>query len=305
VKKIFRVTGVSAAAGAAVLMMGGFGARPAASSAASAGAVASRPAASRPSALRPGGLIVRSSAKPGAASGVSSAALANAIESDNWAGYVSHATGVTFRHVQATFFVPYLNCTVSPGAAGAPTASSEWVGLDGFSSGTVEQDGIEADCAGAAGATPTYQAWYEVFPAAEVPSTITVHAGDSITASVVFTASTRMYLMTVKDNTDGQHFSVSKFCKITTCLRTSAEVISEAPSEETGGTITQLPMADYGAESFTGISVTDAKGQAGGLRSAHWGGTRIIQVGPTSGAVIGQSTPLQGGIFDDYWLGED
>src|SRR6185437_2664276 len=38
--------------------------------------------------------------------------------------------------------------------------SSYWVGIDGASSTTVEQDGVEADCIGG---VPTYGAWYELF----------------------------------------------------------------------------------------------------------------------------------------------
>jgi len=295
VHKIMRLAGTLIAAAAVVLMVGGFTVRP------TAGAAARQPAASAAGKIRPGGLLVRTTAgQAGTASARAAASLANALESTNWAGYASHQANVSFRQVEATFFVPYLNCAVSPGGT-PPTASSAWVGIDGFTSTTVEQDGIEADCSGA---TASYSAWYEAFPAPEVTSSITINPGDSVTAIVAYSKTTQKFRMTVTDNNNGQHFSVTKVCGPATCKRSSAEVISEAPSEVSGTTVTQLPLADYGAESFTNVSVTSTSGFTGGLRSARWGAARIIQVGSTSGNVIGQSTPLHGTIFDNYWLGE-
>ena len=65
------------------------------------------------------------------------------IHSLNWAGYAGNRPGTRFRHVSAAFQVPYLDC-----AAVTKSYSSHWVGLDGLGSATVEQVGIEADCAG-------------------------------------------------------------------------------------------------------------------------------------------------------------
>ena len=293
--KIMRLTGTLVAAAAVVLMAGGFTVRP------TAGAAARQPAANAAAKIRPGGRLVRITPQAGTSGARASASIANdSVQSTNWAGFVSHQPKVTFRQVKATFFVPYLNCTVSPGGT-TPTASSAWVGIDGFTSTTVEQDGIEADCNGG---TPSYSAWYEVFPAAAVTSSITIHPGDSITAVVAYTPATRTFRMTVTDNNNGQHFSVTKVCGPATCKRSSAEVISEAPSEVTGTTVTQLPLADYGAESFTGTAITSTAGVSGGITSRRWGATRVIQVGATSAAVIGQPTPLHANLFDNYWLGE-
>ena len=292
--KILRMAGTLAAAAAVVLMVGGFATRP------TAGATASQRAATAAAKIRPGGLLARTSPKAGT-SGARAASIANTtVQSTNWAGYVSHQPKVSFRQVQATFFVPYLNCTVSPGGT-TPTASSAWVGIDGFTSATVEQDGIEADCNGG---TASYSAWYEVFPAAAVTSSITIRPGDSVTAIVAYTTTTRTFRMTVTDNNNGQHFSVTKVCGPATCVRSSAEVISEAPSEVTGTTLTQLPLADYGAESFTAVAITSTAGVIGGITSSRWVATRVVQVGATSGAVIGVPTPLHRTIFDNYWLGE-
>jgi Peptidase A4 family len=60
--------------------------------------------------------------------------------------------------------------------------NSDWVGIDGFVSQTVEQTGTSSDCYyGQA----YYYAWYEFYPANSVAITsIDVHAGDTMTAAV-------------------------------------------------------------------------------------------------------------------------
>ena len=108
-RKNLRMAGTLAAAAAVVLMVGGFTSRPA------VGGTAAQPAAAAAAKIRPGGLLVRTTPKAGSSAAREAAGIANAIESTNWAGYVSHQANVSFQKVEATFFVPYLNCTVSPG----------------------------------------------------------------------------------------------------------------------------------------------------------------------------------------------
>jgi hypothetical protein len=185
--------------------------------------------------------------------------------------------------------VPFLNCAVSRGGADG-TFSSHWVGLDGFSSHTVEQDGIEADCNGP---TAQYFAWREVFPRPEQPFTMKIKPGDSITASVRFSRSSGKYRLEVRDNTNGHHRTVHQKCE-GTCKRSSAEVISEAPTIISGAP-TQSSLADYGAVSFSGISITNGSGRKGGIKSSHWSRVKIEQVGFSSKNVIGQPTALTAG----------
>jgi Peptidase A4 family len=225
------------------------------------------------------------------------AAAASAIgnirlaRSNNWAGYAVSRAGVKFRKISATFFVPILNCNVTNGSF----FSSEWVGLDGFATKTVEQDGISADCNGG---TPVVAAWYETFPHPEVQTSIRVRQGDSITASVTFNPSTNKYQMALRDNTNHRHFLVSQRCATSLCKRSSAEVISEAPFVNGS----QSSMADYGAESFASISIASNRGR-GGILSRHWTPTAIEQVGFSTGNTIAFPTALHGPAFDNYWLG--
>lgn len=71
--------------------------------------------------------------------------------SENWSGYA--VTGSSFTNATASWFVPTVNCSKTPN-----TYAAFWVGIDGYSSNTVEQTGTDSDCDGA---SPSYYAWYE------------------------------------------------------------------------------------------------------------------------------------------------
>jgi hypothetical protein len=294
VNKLYRFTGIAAAAVTIAASAAAFSApyaaaRTTAHQAAAAAAPATASPAPQPMIPAP---------QPGGPAGTSATTMIDTVFSHNWGGYAVHQRGVTFRAVKATFFVPFMNCAVTPGSTSPGDFSSHWVGLDGFASQTVEQDGIEADCVGG---SPHYDAWHEVFPRPEQPVRMKIRAGDSITASVRYSRSTRKYRLEVTDNTNGNHFTVHQRCAGSACVRSSAEAISEAPSDNKG----ILPMADYGASSFSAISITGGSGRTGGLKSSHWNHSKIIQVGGSSGHTIASPTALHGRSFDVYWLGQN
>jgi hypothetical protein len=233
-------------------------------------------------------------ARANPAPAISSASNTSKIDSVNWAGYAAARPGTGFRYVQATFFVPYVDCTSTLNAF-----SSHWVGLDGLNSRTVEQLGVEAGCAGS---SPEYYAWFEMYPGNEA-SAFSVKPGNSIVASVYYNRQTSMFILAMDDTTTGQHFSRSLKCAANPCTRASAEVISESPADASGKA---LPLADYRASSFSGISVTDSLGRRGTLKSQWWNTYQITEIGGTSGGVAGQSTSLyQGEAFNNYWFRED
>jgi len=298
VNKLYRFTGTAVAA----LTLAASAAAFSASQAAAQPTVAHRAAAAAAKAIAPPAPhpMIPAALPPGAA-GNATIDNTRTVGSTNWDGYAVTKSGGKFRAVSATFFVPFLNCAVSPGGTNG-TFSSDWVGLDGFSSTTVEQDGIEADCNGS---SAQYFAWHEIFPKVAVASKIAIHPGDSITASVRFNSSTRKYRMEVSDSTDGKSFTVRQACAGSACKRTSAEVISEAPSLVVGGSLVQASMSDYGAVGFTGISITGGSGQTGGIKSSHWSRVRIEQLGITSHNAIAHPTALHGASFSNYWLGEN
>jgi len=292
VNKLYRFAGtavavVTIAASAAAFSAPYAAARPTAS-----------PAAAGPPTASQGPQPMIPAPLPGAPAGTSATTMIDTVASHNWGGYAVHRTGVKFRAIKATFFVPFINCAVTPGTTSPGNYSSHWVGLDGFASQTVEQDGIEADCISG---SPHYDAWHEVFPRPEQPVSMKISPGDSVTASVRYSRSTRKYRLEVMDNTNGNHFTVHQRCAGSACVRDSAEAISEAPSDNSG----ILPLADYGASSFAGISITGGSGQTGGIKSSHWSHSRIIQVGVTSSHLIASPTALHGKSFDVYWLGQN
>jgi hypothetical protein len=209
--------------------------------------------------------------------------------SNNWAGYAAFPqnSGGSFRYVQATFTVPAVNCAVT-----ADTFSVHWVGLDGFTTKTAEQVGIEADCNGS---TPTYSAWWETYPALPIETVSSVHVnpGDAVTASVYFNSTSgkhhNQYNFVLTDVTNGQRFNLWKRCGGPSCQNRSAEVISEAPSAAS-----TLPLADFGIISYVNIHVTDKSKQRGGIASPNWNHDKIILVDGTPNHLT-LATP--GGLF--------
>ena len=65
------------------------------------------------------------------------------VSSSNWAGYAATGAAGSFTSVSASWTQPTASC-----ASGSQYAAF-WVGLDGYTSKTVEQIGTEADCTGA------------------------------------------------------------------------------------------------------------------------------------------------------------
>jgi len=150
--------------------------------------------------------------------------------STNWSGYA--ATGSTYTSVSASWVQPTGSCT------SATRYSSFWVGLDGYNSNSVEQDGTDTDCSGG---RPVYYGWYEMYPNPSFSFGNTVRAGDTMSASVTYTA-TNTYKLVLSDATQG--WSVSTTQTLSGAPRNSAEVIIEAPCCTNGGGI--LPLANFG-----------------------------------------------------------
>jgi hypothetical protein len=169
-------------------------------------------------------------------------APAGTITSTNWSGFA--ATGTTFSSVSATWVVPTATCT------SGNQYSSAWVGLDGYSSRTVEQTGTDSDCAGGA---PSYYPWFEMYPAGSVLIARPVAPGDQMHASVTATTATT-FALTISDATRGWTRTFNR--TLATAKRSSAEVIEEAPCCTPAGDA--LPLANFGKINFTNA---DANGQ--------------------------------------------
>jgi hypothetical protein len=139
------------------------------------------------------------------------------INGYNWGGYA--ATG-SFTSIAASWGEPTVKCNSTK------DLYAPWVGLDGYSSSTVEQTGVATDCSSGAA---VYQAWYEMYPAAPVylsTSSYPVRAGDSIHASVTYASSS--FTLAISDTTRGWSYSTKK--SLARAKRVNAEAIIESPT---------------------------------------------------------------------------
>ena len=167
-------------------------------------------------------------------------------DSTNWSGYA--VEGSSFTKALGSWTVPTVNCSKTPN-----TYSSFWVGLDGWTSSTVEQTGTDSDCDGS---SPSYYAWYEFYPnpSYEITS-VSVSPGNHISASVTYSGTE--FTITLTNETTGKTYSKSS--KVSGAKRSSAEWIAEAPCCTRSGGI--LPLSDFGTvyfgDDYTGVSSTN------------------------------------------------
>jgi Peptidase A4 family len=180
--------------------------------------------------LGPGGLAMTSVPANGAtAAGMSivhrpvhvTGVRHDTVESTNWSGYAVTST-IQFTGVVGAWTQPAATC-----ARSSTTYASFWVGLDGYSSDSVEQLGTDSDCARG---TPSYYAWYEMYPANSVSLSRTkypVSVGDSLTATVTRTGTS--YTLSMSDTAN----SVTKWtfsqAETGSDANSSAEWVAEAP----------------------------------------------------------------------------
>jgi hypothetical protein len=167
------------------------------------------------------------------------------LESENWSGYA--VTGSSFTRANGSWIVPTVNCSATPN-----TYSSFWVGLDGYSSSTVEQTGTDSDCNGK---SPSYYAWYEFYPQGLIEIPIPVSPGNHMSAEVSYANSE--FTITITNQSTGKTYT--KSATVSKAVRSSAEWIAEAPCCTNGGGI--LPLSDFSTVSFgadySGVSMTN------------------------------------------------
>jgi len=187
-----------------------------------------------PSAINPGGLV-QHLIKPASSTSGTVGAISQE-ESTNWSGYAD--TSGTFSTVSASWTQPAGTCSRGDQYA------AFWVGIDGYSSETVEQTGSEVDCVGR---TAEYYAWYEMYPGPSENYTNTVKAGDQFSASVTWDGGDN-FTLSITDHTQDWTETTEQSLG-STPARSSAEVIAEAPCCTGSGGI--LPLTDFGTVSFT------------------------------------------------------
>lgn len=176
--------------------------------------------------------------------------------SGNWSGYGDDNTsGTTYTKVSGTWTEPTLTCP-----ADENRVAVFWVGVDGFSDSTVEQDGTLAECF--EGSQFDYT-WWEMYPTNNIQiAGSSVLPGDHVVSSVSFARS--KYTLKVTDSTHSANsFSTAQSCGSgLTCENSSAEWIGEAPGFSRG----EAPLPDFGGWKVTAAKVTGS-GTAGVISS--------------------------------------
>jgi Peptidase A4 family len=219
------------------------------------------------------------------------------VESENWSGYA--VTGTGFTKATGSWTVASVNCTKTPN-----TYAAFWVGIDGYSSATVEQTGTLVICEGT---RAIYYAWYEFYPAGSVEITsVPVSPGNEISAEVSYNGTE--FTTTITNVTTGASFS--KNGRVRGAARSSAEWIAEAPCCTSSGGV--LPLADFGTSFFgeghTGITDTNfaTETSTSGAISAFGSDVQVIDMVSSSGAseAVPSALTSSGTSFQVAWKSE-
>lgn len=163
----------------------------------------------------------------------------------NWGGYAVTGPTSSVTDVKGSWTVPAV--VPSVGATCLDTQvtwfdASFWVGIDGFSSNTVEQTGTSSDCFYG---QVSYYAWYEFYPAGSVTiQSLTLNPGDRITAEVKY--SNGVFTTTITDLTTKQTFT-SPATAVPGAEENSGEWIAESALASQG----ILALTDFISVTFT------------------------------------------------------
>ncbi len=204
--------------------------------------------------------------------------------STNWSGYVVTGSTGSVTDVKGSWKVPSIQGTCPKGN----TYSLAWVGIDGFTSSTVEQVGTASNCASG---KPQYYAWYETYPKPlQTIAGFQVSPGDVISAEVSYGGGT--FTIHIIDLTHYQDY-IHK-ATVSSASRSSAEWVMEAPTS-TGTTV--LPLANFGTVNLGSDYTTVASscyatvsGVSGGIGS--FGSSTQVTMAGSGGTVKAQASAL-------------
>ncbi len=222
-------------------------------------------------------------------------ASTNPGDSLDWAGYA--VSGVTVSAAGGTWTQPTAVCP-----AHKTTQSAFWVGIDGYQSTdpTVQQVGTDADCTKGTGrqpGTPSYYAWYELYPDPIVVLPTGNHpvAPGNVLTGHVSESGTTVTLSIV----DVGHWSYSTVQVAPTApLGASAEWIAEAPTV-CATKCKPVPLTPFGSVAFSGASADGLPVDAPGYVDHQ-----ITMTKNKKGTIVKASTsPLSGGnSFVVSWI---
>ncbi len=209
--------------------------------------------------------------------------------SSNWAGYADTVASEYYGNVleaSGEWFVPTISCDVYP------ALDDQWVGIDGWATGTVEQGGTYGYC-NSDGGGPYYWTWFEFYPYENIQSYAEISAGQLVQAYVLYNPSIcfgdycGVYTIVVDDTDDaGASFMIQG--NPSTCNSNGCEGGQDSGSECISESLTNQGdyLADYGTETFYRCN-TEINGYYNGIGglpgSAHATVLEITQYGPSTG----------------------
>lgn len=207
----------------------------------------------------------------------------------NWGGYVDSGSPGTFTAVSASWIQPATFCSAEQ------RVTAFWVGLDGWTSTTVEQDGTIAYCFEG---VPYYYSWWEMFPAGVVFVGTTVRPGDLIKASVTVSGGTNYTLSLTDVNHPADSLTTTQTCQPSVCQDSSADWLIERPEFSIG----VCPLSTFSDWDVLQASET-ANGVTGSIGSGP-GATQVSMLDATSTYPLMSTSRLnrQGNEFSAHWL---
>jgi hypothetical protein len=210
--------------------------------------------------------------------------------STNWGGYVaasklSSPKKSSVSAAYGTWIVPTLEATLDD------SYCAIWVGIDGYSSPTVEQIGTSHDFVD--GQQDDY-AWFEMYPGgAYIIDGFPLVPGDVISASVVYTSNSTFVLKLYNDTQQVFVTIPTQYTKSSTARRQSAEWIVEAPYYNG-----ILPLSDFVTAYLWGCSAT-INGKTAPIKNSSWQniGIEMITGNGTPKAIPSAILPDNGSFF--------
>jgi hypothetical protein len=191
------------------------------------------------------------------------------ISYGNWGGYVVTGANDSVSTTSAAWTQTAVSCP-------SGDDSSPWIGIDGFNDNTVEQTGTDGDCNGS---TPSYYAWYEMYPRNTVVISEPISPGDQFTGTVTFNGG-KSYTLTLTNVTDGWTYTTTQTLK-------SDDNSAEAVLEQDGPS-----LADFGTLPFSNFTVN--------------GSTAVnpeeMEVGTNAGDVCQTTSAFTTGAFTTTWV---
>ena len=192
------------------------------------GAAASSPDALTTARAALSGLHIGGPNQPAASAALRISATTTSLHSTNWSGWAdNHTAGDTYTAASGHWVEPSITCIRSTDTELAVF----WVGIDGLTDGSVEQDGTIAACLNGA---PAYFSWWEMYPTNAIQIVAAVNPGDKITSKVTFKGGKYHLAVTDATTPSGSFTRTEKCGSGVTCANTSAEWIAERPSGASG-----------------------------------------------------------------------